>query len=60
MFILLSVLYEFIRRLLIFLNELDASLSALRLLKQYKILDRRERVAARKFLLAAGLTYARI
>jgi uncharacterized protein len=60
LFILLSVFCESIRRLFIFLNELHASLSALRLLKQYKILDRRERGAAKKILLAAGLTYARL
>jgi Zn-dependent membrane protease YugP len=49
----------FICRSLIFLIELHVSWFALRLLKQYKILDIKERKAANKFLIAAALTYLR-
>jgi Zn-dependent membrane protease YugP len=56
---LLLVCRSFVCNLLIFLIELQASWAALRLLKQHKILDARERRAARKFLFAAALTYLR-
>lgn len=59
LFIVLAICCALICRCLVFLTEIDASLSALRLLKQYKILDKHERKAARKFLLAAALTYLR-
>lgn len=58
-FLLLSVFCALICRLLLVLTELHASWLALRLLKQYKILGIHERRAARKFLLAAALTYLR-
>jgi hypothetical protein len=58
-FLLLSVFCALICRLLLVLTELHASWWALRLLKQYKILGIHERRAARKFLLAAALTYLR-
>lgn len=56
----LSLFYEFIRRWFIFISELHASWLALRLLKKYKILARRERREARRYLLAAGLTYTEL
>jgi Zn-dependent membrane protease YugP len=46
-------------RFLRFLVELQASWWALRLLKQHKVLETHEWRAARKFLLAAALTYLR-
>ena len=55
--ILLSLFCELIRRSFVFIKEINASLLALRLLKKYKILARRERREARRYLLAAGLTY---
>ena len=55
--ILLSLFCELIRRCFVFIKEINASLLALRLLKKYKILARRERREARRYLLAAGLTY---
>lgn len=55
--ILLSLCCELIRRCFVFIKEINASLLALRLLKKYKILARRERREARRYLLAAGLTY---
>jgi hypothetical protein len=59
LFIVLAICCALICRCFVFLTEIDASLSALRLLKQYKILDKYERKVARKFLLAAALTYLR-
>ncbi len=56
---LLSIFCALICRLLLVLLELHASWWALRLLKQYKILGIQEQRAARKFLLAAALTYLR-
>lgn len=58
-FFLLSIFCVLICRLLLVLLELHASWWALRLLKQYKILGIQEQRAARKFLLAAALTYLR-
>ncbi|MEG3838828.1 zinc metallopeptidase [Microcoleus sp. herbarium14] len=55
--ILLSLFCELMRRCFVFIKEINASLLALRLLKKYKILARRERREARRYLLAAGLTY---
>lgn len=55
--ILLSLFCEAIRRWFVFIKEINASLLALRLLKKYKILARRERREARRYLLAAGFTY---
>ena len=53
----LSICCALICRLLIFLIEVHASLIALRLLKQYKVLDIQQQKAARKFLLACALSY---
>ncbi|MBW4550487.1 MAG: zinc metallopeptidase [Aphanocapsa sp. GSE-SYN-MK-11-07L] len=53
----LSIFCALICRGLIFLSELHASFWAIRLLKQHKILDIHQQKAARKFLLAAALTY---
>jgi hypothetical protein len=55
--ILFTILAVGFARCFVFWIEIDASLSALRLLKQYKILGKQERKAARKFLLAAALSY---
>jgi Zn-dependent membrane protease YugP len=56
---LLAICCAFISRWLVFLTEIDASLIALRLLKQYEVLDIEQQKAARKFLLACALTYLR-
>jgi uncharacterized protein len=53
----LFICYEFFRNMTIVYNEIDASVRAIYLLKYYKILDRQQLKVARKFLVAAGLTY---
>ena len=58
-FLNISLLCMFIRRLLIFITEIHASKIALRLLQEYKILDINQQNIARKFLFYCALTYLR-
>ncbi|WP_414551993.1 zinc metallopeptidase [Anabaena sp. CCY 0017] len=58
-FMLVSILCTLISRLLIFITEIHASVIGLRLLQQYKILDRKQQNIARKFLFHCALTYLR-
>jgi Zn-dependent membrane protease YugP len=53
----LFVCYELFNNMAKIYNEFDASVRAIYLLKHYKILDRQQLKVARKFLIAAGLTY---
>jgi Zn-dependent membrane protease YugP len=57
--VVLSICCALICRWLVFVTEIHASLVALRLLKQYKVLGIHQQKAARKFLLACALTYLR-
>jgi Zn-dependent membrane protease YugP len=53
----LFICYEIFNSTVVFVEEVDASMRAMRLLKYYKILDRKQLKVARKFLVACGLTY---
>jgi uncharacterized protein len=53
----LFVCYELFNNMAKIYNEFDASARAIHLLKYYKVLDRQQLKVARKFLIAAGLTY---
>jgi uncharacterized protein len=53
----LFVCYELFNNMAKIYNEFDASVRAMYLLKYYKILDGRQLKVARKFLIAAGMTY---
>ena len=56
---ILSICCALIFRCLIFLIEIHASLIALRLLKRYKVLDKKQQNDARQFLFSCALTYLR-
>ena len=53
----LFICYEIFNNIAKIYNEFDASVRAIYLLKHYKILDRQQLKVARKFLIAAGMTY---
>jgi hypothetical protein len=55
--LIVSLSCVFIRRLLIFITKIQASVIALRLFKEYKILDRNQQNVARIFLFSCALTY---
>ncbi|AFY93965.1 zinc metallopeptidase [Chamaesiphon minutus] len=54
-----SICCMFVCRAVILLTEIDASIRAMHLLKDRKILNERQLKAARKFLIFAGLSYLR-